>query len=78
MLVIVPSNPAITFPGLQFHFEPEEDNVREIAVNDHSYPDDHNDLNQTATEIIEHAVNFSGISGMVLLCRYTGAHPTSL
>ncbi|GAA2872732.1 type 1 glutamine amidotransferase [Lactobacillus intestinalis] len=42
--------------GLQFHFEPEEDNVREIAVNDHSYPDDHNDLNQTAAEIIEHGV----------------------
>lgn len=42
--------------GLQFHFEPEEDNVREIAVNDHSYPDDHNDLHQTATEIIKHGV----------------------
>ncbi|MGM9892518.1 type 1 glutamine amidotransferase [Limosilactobacillus sp.] len=42
--------------GLQFHFEPEADNVREIAVNDNQYPLDHNDLHQTAATIIKHGV----------------------
>ena len=42
--------------GLQFHFEPEADNVREIAINDNHYPDDHNDLHQTAADIIKHGV----------------------
>lgn len=42
--------------GLQFHFEPTADNVREIAVNDDQYPLDHNDLNQTGNEIIQHGV----------------------
>lgn len=42
--------------GLQFHFEPEEDNVREIAINDSEYPLENNALNQTAEEIIAHGV----------------------
>ncbi|GFI19682.1 type 1 glutamine amidotransferase [Lactobacillus johnsonii] len=42
--------------GLQFHFEPEEDNVREIAINDREYPLENNALNQTAEEIIAHGV----------------------
>lgn len=42
--------------GLQFHFEPTADNVREIAVNDDQYPLDHNDLHQTGNEIIQHGV----------------------
>ena len=42
--------------GLQFHFEPTADNVREIAVNDDQYPLDHNDLNQTGNEIIQHGI----------------------
>lgn len=42
--------------GLQFHFEPEEDNVREIAINDQEYPAEGNDLHQTYQEIIEHGV----------------------
>ena len=42
--------------GLQFHFEPEEDNVREIAVNDNHYPEENNSLHQTSQEIIEHGV----------------------
>ncbi len=42
--------------GLQFHFEPEEDNVREIAINDSAYPLENNDLNQTAEEIMAHDV----------------------
>nr|WP_285816588.1 type 1 glutamine amidotransferase [Lactobacillus taiwanensis] len=42
--------------GLQFHFEPEEDNVREIAINDVDYPLENNDLHQTGEEIIAHGV----------------------
>ena len=42
--------------GLQFHFEPAADNVREIAVNDDQYPLEHNDLHQTSQEIIQHGV----------------------
>ncbi|WP_436633880.1 type 1 glutamine amidotransferase, partial [Lactobacillus acidophilus] len=42
--------------GLQFHFEPMEDNLREIAINDSSYPDDKNTLKQNASEIIAHGV----------------------
>jgi GMP synthase-like glutamine amidotransferase len=42
--------------GLQFHFEPLIDNVREMAVNDDGYPLDHNDLHQTPAEIIAHGV----------------------
>lgn len=42
--------------GLQFHFEPAADNVREIAINDNQYPMEHNDLHQTAEDIINHGV----------------------
>ncbi|QNQ80191.1 type 1 glutamine amidotransferase [Lactobacillus sp. PV034] len=42
--------------GLQFHFEPEEDNLREIAINDSDYPANNNALHQTASEIIKHGV----------------------
>lgn len=42
--------------GLQFHFEPEADNVREMAVNDYQYPLDNNDLHQTGEEIMAHGV----------------------
>ncbi|WP_429971075.1 type 1 glutamine amidotransferase [Fructilactobacillus sp. Tb1] len=42
--------------GLQFHFEPNADNVREIAINDGAYALDHNDLHQTPAEIIHHEV----------------------
>lgn len=42
--------------GLQFHFEPEEDNVREIVINDGDYALDHNDLCQTPQDIIDHGV----------------------
>lgn len=38
--------------GLQFHFEPQADDVREIAVNDSSYPNDNNSLKQRAQDII--------------------------
>ena len=42
--------------GLQFHFEPEEDDLREIAINDQEYPEDKNDLNQTYYDILKHGV----------------------
>ena len=42
--------------GLQFHFEPAADNVREIGINDNQYPMEHNDLHQTAEDIINHGV----------------------
>lgn len=42
--------------GLQFHFEPKLDNVREMAVNDDQYPLEGNDLHQTPAEIIAHGV----------------------
>lgn len=42
--------------GLQFHFEPEEDNVCEIAINDAEYPLENNSLHQTSSEIIAHGV----------------------
>ncbi|USS89956.1 type 1 glutamine amidotransferase [Fructilactobacillus cliffordii] len=37
--------------GLQFHLEPTQDNVHEMIVNDGRYALDHNDLQQTPTEI---------------------------
>ncbi|MFC2695326.1 MAG: type 1 glutamine amidotransferase [Lactobacillus sp.] len=42
--------------GLQFHFEPLPDNVREIAINDCNYPLENNALHQTPAEIIAHGV----------------------
>lgn len=38
--------------GLQFHFEPQSDDVREIAINDSSYPSENNSLKQSAQDII--------------------------
>lgn len=42
--------------GLQFHFEPLADNLREIVVNDGEYALDHNDLHQTPAEILQNGV----------------------
>lgn len=42
--------------GLQFHFEPETDNLHEIVVNDGNYAQGHNDLHQTPQQIIDHGV----------------------
>ena len=38
--------------GLQFHLEPQADDVREIAINDAAYALDDNALHQTAAEIM--------------------------
>lgn len=42
--------------GLQFHFEPNIDNIREIVINDGDYALNNNDLNQSPKEIINHGV----------------------
>ncbi|MFC6323745.1 type 1 glutamine amidotransferase [Companilactobacillus baiquanensis] len=41
--------------GLQFHFEPQEDDLKEIVVNDGSYAAD-SELNQTPKEIMDYKV----------------------
>lgn len=56
--------------GLQFHFEPEEDNLREIAINDNHYPDENNDLHQSAAEIIAHGVPRENKQVMFTLLNY--------
>ncbi|MGM9908198.1 type 1 glutamine amidotransferase [Limosilactobacillus sp.] len=56
--------------GLQFHFEPKIDNVREMAVNDNQYPLDHNDLHQTPQEIIDHGVPADNKQVMFKLLDY--------
>lgn len=56
--------------GLQFHFEPEEDNLREIAINDCHYPDEHNDLHQNAQQIIAHGVPAENKKVMFRLLDY--------
>ncbi len=56
--------------GLQFHFEPLIDNVREMAVNDNQYPLDHNDLHQTPQEIIDHGVPAANKQVMFKLLDY--------
>lgn len=42
--------------GLQFHFEPRADDVREIVVNDGAYALSGNDLNQSPADILRHPV----------------------
>lgn len=41
--------------GLQFHFEPQEDDVKEIVINDGSYTKDSR-LDQTASDIMDYPV----------------------
>lgn len=56
--------------GLQFHFEPQIDNVREMAVNDDQSPLEHNDLHQTPQEIIDHGVPAANKRVMFSLLDY--------
>ena len=42
--------------GLQFHFEPLEDNLREIVANDGDYAREDNDLHETPEQILAHGV----------------------
>lgn len=56
--------------GLQFHFEPEQDNVNEMAVNDNVYPLDHNDLHQSPAQIMAHGVPAENQTVMFKLLDY--------
>lgn len=56
--------------GLQFHFEPEIDNLREIAINDQEYPAENNDLHQNYQEIIAHGVPVENQAVMFKLLDY--------
>ncbi|WP_076459635.1 type 1 glutamine amidotransferase [Limosilactobacillus caccae] len=42
--------------GLQFHFEPAEDDLQKMVVNDGQYALDGNDLNQRPGDILKHGV----------------------
>lgn len=56
--------------GLQFHLEPEEDNLREIAINDCHYAETNNDLRQTAMDIMAHGVPHANKQIMFNLLNY--------
>ncbi|CAK1253278.1 GMP synthase [Fructobacillus tropaeoli] len=57
--------------GLQFHFEPEADNVREMVANDSVYANDaKNALHQTGTDILAHGVPSKNQEIMFLLLDY--------
>lgn len=42
--------------GLQFHFEPEAEDIREIVINDAEYARHHNALQQSPEEILQMAI----------------------
>ena len=56
--------------GLQFHFEPLADDVREIVVNDATYALDHNDLKQNPEDILNHGVPAENKDVMFMLLDY--------
>lgn len=56
--------------GLQFHFEPQATDVREIALNDVDYPQENNALNQTAADILQTAVPEENKALMFTLLDY--------
>ncbi|MCK8607181.1 type 1 glutamine amidotransferase [Apilactobacillus ozensis] len=58
--------------GLQFHFEPTENDVREIVVNDGSYARD-NVLAQGADDILSHSVPTKNKAVMYKLLDYINA-----
>lgn len=60
--------------GLQFHLEPLPTNLREIATNDDQYPLDHNDLHQTAEQIIEHGIPTANRQILFKLLSYLTRH----
>lgn len=60
--------------GLQFHFEPTADNVREIAINDDQYPLTHNALHQTSADIIQHGVPSENPAVMAQLLDFIVKH----
>ena len=59
--------------GLQFHFEPLDNNVKEIVVNDYPYIDG-SVLNQSKEQIINKAVPKENKQIMFQLLDYITAH----
>lgn len=59
--------------GLQFHFEPFDDNVKEIVVNDYPYING-SVLNQTKDEIIQRRVPKENRDTMFKLLDYISTH----
>ncbi len=55
--------------GLQFHFEPKEDNVREMVINDHPYIKG-SVLNQSAEEILARQVPDENKNVMFQILNY--------
>ncbi|GAJ26386.1 glutamine amidotransferase class-I domain [Liquorilactobacillus sucicola DSM 21376 = JCM 15457] len=55
--------------GLQFHFEPQPDNVREIVINDFPYIEG-SVLNQTANDILKTPVPAENKQAMFKLLDY--------
>ncbi|MGM0241036.1 type 1 glutamine amidotransferase [Enterococcus sp. AZ103] len=55
--------------GLQFHFEPQADDLREIVINDGNYTKD-NHLNQTAEDILKTPVPIENKAVMFQLLDY--------
>ena len=56
--------------GLQFHFEPLPDNVREIVINDGDYAREENALQQTPDDILRHGVPLINRQVMFQLLDY--------
>lgn len=56
--------------GLQFHFEPLPDNVREIVINDGDYAREENALQQTPDDILRHGVPLINREVMFQLLDY--------
>lgn len=59
--------------GLQFHFEPEQDDLREIVINDAQYADDKNALQQSPAVIIDTQVPAENRSVMFALLDHITA-----
>ena len=59
--------------GLQFHFEPEADDVREIVTNDAQYAESNNALQQTPAQILQTPVPAENKQIMFRLLDYLTA-----
>ncbi|MGN1407781.1 type 1 glutamine amidotransferase [Lactobacillus sp.] len=60
--------------GLQFHLEPEDDNVREIVINDGAYAEEGNDLHQSPAEIMERPVPAANKQAIYTILDYLSVH----
>jgi GMP synthase-like glutamine amidotransferase len=61
--------------GLQFHVEPNDDCVREVACNDCDYANEGNDLHQTTAQIIAHGVPQGNRAAVFTLLDYLVSQP---